>query len=109
MAKEIDKGSYRLQHLLYQTRPGFWVTAVLFIPKALPSQSKTGAVVFVSGHTPDAFRSNATSDDDYQIVQLNLVARGFVVLSFDPIGQVCSSKLAAKVAADMLSLILLTL
>eukprot|EP01047_Picozoa_sp_COSAG01_P104373 COSAG01_NODE_33704_length_560_cov_0.783080_1_plen_181_part_10 len=50
----------------------------------------------VSGHTDDGFRSNNLGglkldndppDDDYQVVEINLVARGFVVLAFDPIGQ----------------------
>ena len=50
----------------------------------------------VSGHTSDGFRSNNLGgpllendppDDDYQVVEINLVARGFVVLAFDPIGQ----------------------
>lgn len=30
---------------------------------------------------------NAPADDDYEVVEINLVARGFVVLAFDPIGQ----------------------
>eukprot|EP00041_Stephanoeca_diplocostata_P034177 m.1149001 g.1149001 ORF g.1149001 m.1149001 type:complete len:104 (-) comp24476_c0_seq29:4325-4636(-) len=45
---------------------------------------------------PDGFRSNsmngpvqhnAPAGDDYEVVEINLVARGFVVLAFDPIGQ----------------------
>ena len=55
-----------------------------------------GCAQLVSGHTPDGWRSNnlfgdvknnAPGDDDYEVVQINLVARGFVVLAFDPIGQ----------------------
>ena len=30
---------------------------------------------------------NDPPDDDYQVVEINLVSRGFVVLAFDPIGQ----------------------
>lgn len=31
--------------------------------------------------------SNSSAEDDYQVVQLNLVARGFTVLALDPIGE----------------------
>ena len=32
-------------------------------------------------------RRNSPGEDDYEVVEINLVARGFVVLAFDPIGQ----------------------
>jgi hypothetical protein len=98
VVRTLDRPSYTCELILYETRPNFWVTASLWTPKSLRARPHALApgVLLVSGHTPDGFRSNnlngnktenAPGDDDYEVVQINLVARGFVVLAFDPIGQ----------------------
>jgi hypothetical protein len=104
VVETLTRPTYIVQKILYQTRPGFYVPAALWTPKALkaaaasPSSSvaKAPGILLVSGHTPDGFRSNsmngpvkenAPGDDDYEVVEINLVARGYVVLAFDPIGQ----------------------
>lgn len=66
------------------------MTASIWTPAALKaSGGKAPGVLMVSGHTNDGFRSNNLGgslhdndkpDDDYQVVEINLVARGFVVL-----------------------------
>ena len=63
-------------------------------PTALKkSGGKAPGVLMVSGHPDDGFRSNNLGgpihdndppDDDYEVVEINLVSRGFVVLAFDP-------------------------
>ena len=76
----IEKPGFRVEKIIYESRPGFYVTAALFIPKNLSAPAP--GILFCSGHTEDGFRS-AT----YQTMILNLVHKGFVVLAFDPFGQ----------------------
>ena len=76
----LDRKSFTVEKLLYQSLPGYYVTACLFIPKV--RQEPAPAVIYCSGHAGQAFRSPT-----YQGVILNLVQKGFVVLAFDPIGQ----------------------
>eukprot|EP00041_Stephanoeca_diplocostata_P034184 m.1149850 g.1149850 ORF g.1149850 m.1149850 type:complete len:945 (-) comp24476_c0_seq75:328-3162(-) len=92
----LVRPTYTCQKILYESRPGFYVTGALWVPKNLSGGEVRPGILLVSGHTPDGFRSNsmngpvrqnAPADDDYEVVEINLVARGFVVLAFDPIGQ----------------------
>ncbi len=75
-----DMGDYRIEKVVFQSRPHFFVTAALFVPKRLTS--KAPAVIFASGHIDNAFR-----DPNKQMTCINLVKKGFIVLAFDPIGQ----------------------
>ncbi len=76
----LKKDGYRIEKLVYESMPGLFVTGCLFIPEA--GRGKAPAVLNVIGHNQDSFR-----DELYQIVYLNLVKKGFVVLAIDPIGQ----------------------
>jgi len=80
IVKTINKESYRIEHIIFESRPGFYVTSSLFIPAGLKKGSKAPVVIYVSGHTLDGYRG-------YQHVILNLVKKGFIVFAFDPIGQ----------------------
>lgn len=71
---------YQVEKLLYESLPGYYVTAALFLPENL--KGKAPAIIYASGHTANGFRS-----DTYQHIILNLVKKGFIVLAFDPIGQ----------------------
>jgi hypothetical protein len=75
----IKKPGYRIEKLLFESQPGYFVTACLFLPK---TGFKRPAVLYCSGHSANGFRSEA-----YQTAILNLVLKGFVVLAFDPISQ----------------------
>jgi len=77
----LNKDGYRVENLLYQSQPGFYVTASLFVPAGL--EGKAPAILYCSGHDYDESYRSAT----YQQVILNLVKKGFIVLAFDPIGQ----------------------
>ena len=66
--------------MLFESHPGFYVTAGLFLPKE--RQNPAPAVIYACGHTDLGFRSKT-----YQHVILNLVDKGFIVLAFDPLGQ----------------------
>ncbi|NRB50074.1 MAG: acetylxylan esterase [Saprospiraceae bacterium] len=76
----LNRKSFTVEKLLYQSLPGYYVTACLYLPKE--RQEPAPAVIYCSGHAGQAFRSTT-----YQGVILNLVAKGFIVLAFDPIGQ----------------------
>ncbi|MDX2445066.1 MAG: acetylxylan esterase [Bacteroidales bacterium] len=76
----IKKKDYRVEKVIYEATPGFYVTAALFIPQK--RKGKAPAIIYASGHTSNGFRS-----DTYQHVIINLVKKGFIVLAFDPVGQ----------------------
>lgn len=82
VTRTIDKDGYRVQHILYESRPGFYVTSSLFIPAGLGKGEKAPAVIYCSGHSNSGYRSRT-----YQHVILNLVKKGFIVFAIDPIGQ----------------------
>ena len=76
----VEKATYRIEKVVFESQPGYHVTAALFLPKQCTK--KTPAVLFCSGHSEIAFRS-----ETYQTMVLNLVQKGFIVLAFDPVGQ----------------------
>jgi cephalosporin-C deacetylase-like acetyl esterase len=76
----IKKKDYRIEKVIYESIPGYYVTAALFLPKN--RKGKAPAIIYVSGHSANGFRSEI-----YQHIIINLVKKGFVVLAFDPIGQ----------------------
>ncbi|MBU1821396.1 MAG: acetylxylan esterase [Bacteroidetes bacterium] len=76
----LERDDFRVEKLYFESRPGYYVTAALFLPKNKPG--KLPAILYCSGHSANGFRS-----DVYQHTILNYVKKGFVVLAFDPIGQ----------------------
>ncbi|GAB3275188.1 alpha/beta hydrolase family protein [Larkinella harenae] len=76
----IQRDDFSVEKLYFESRPGYFVTAALFLPKNRPG--KLPAIVYCSGHSLNGFRADA-----YQRIMLNYVKKGFVVLAFDPIGQ----------------------
>jgi len=76
----LERPSFTVEKVIYESLPQFHVTACLFIPKNLTKPAP--AVIYCSGHAREAFRSPT-----YQRVIINLVEKGFIVLAFDPIGQ----------------------
>jgi hypothetical protein len=78
--RTIAKEGFTVEHIIFESRPGFKVTSSLFIPSGL--KEKAPAVVYCSGHGDTGYRSKI-----YQHVIINLVKKGFIVFAFDPIGQ----------------------
>ena len=76
----IECDGYRIEKIIYQSRPDTYVTANLYIPNGITSPR--GAVLFVCGHSEIAKEAAA-----YQNVCRNIVNTGLVVLAQDPIGQ----------------------
>jgi len=76
----LDRDNFRVEKLYFESQPGYFVTAALFIPNNKPE--KLPAILYCSGHSANGFRSHV-----YQHTILNYVKKGFIVLAFDPIGQ----------------------
>ncbi len=76
----IRRESYRIEKLVFESLPGFPVTAALYLPEG--AASRRPGVLFIPGHTMSALRAEYC-----QKQCLNLVHKGFAVLIYDPIGQ----------------------
>lgn len=76
--RTIKKEDFRVEHIIYQSQPGFYVTSSMFIPDKL--RGKAPVVIYCSGHTDNGYRG-------YQTQILNLVKKGFIVFAFDPVDQ----------------------
>ena len=76
----IQKEGYRVEKIIYESLPGYFVTSALFIPDNL--NTKAPAILNPIGHSPLSFRR-----DVYQHTIINLVQKGFIVFAYDPIGQ----------------------
>ena len=76
-----DLEHYTVENIVFESRPKFYVTANLYIPKnvKLPAPG----VVVVMGHAMKEGKNYGL----YQTAQMGLARQGFVVLGYDPIGQ----------------------
>ena len=78
--KVVERDAYKIENILYESRPGFLVSANLYIPKG--RRFPLPGVVGSCGHS-----DNGKAIDTYQSFCQGLARLGYVVLIFDPIGQ----------------------
>jgi cephalosporin-C deacetylase-like acetyl esterase len=76
----FERERYRVEKLLYETRPEEWIGANLYIPKN--GTAPFPGVLFHMGHS-----ANGKAADTYQRCCQGLAQLGFLVLAFDPMGQ----------------------
>jgi len=76
----VERDRYRIENVIFESRPGFLVTANLYIPK--DRRLPLPGVVGTCGHT-----INGKAGDTYQSFAQGLARLGYVCLLFDPIGQ----------------------
>lgn len=76
----LKRDGYRVEKLIFESMPGYYVTAAVFIPDQV--KRKAPAILNAIGHSTKSFRRPL-----YQHVIINLVKKGFVVLTYDQIGQ----------------------
>jgi len=76
----IEKKGYRIENVLFCSRPDFWVTANLYVPT-------TGKGPFPAVLSPCGHYALGKTLPQYQSAYISLVKSGFVVLAYDPIGQ----------------------
>jgi len=76
----VERNAYRIEKIVYESRPGLFITANLYLPKngAAPHPG----VLFQMGHS-----NNGKGAALYQRCCQGLVQLGYVVLAFDPMGQ----------------------
>ena len=79
-AGRLDRQRYTVEKIAYQSRPGEWISANVYVPKT--PTARLPAILFQAGHT-----KNGKAGYAYQCCCQGLVQLGFVVLTFDPIGQ----------------------
>ena len=46
---KVSKEGYTVEHIVYESQPGFYVTSSLFIPDGLKQGSKAPAVIYCLG------------------------------------------------------------
>lgn len=76
----VERDTYRIENVIFDSRPGFPVTANLYIPNGLTEPMP--AVVGTCGHSTDGKAAEA-----YQSFAQGLARQGYVCLICDPIGQ----------------------
>lgn len=76
----IQRDGYRVEKLIYESQPGYYVTSALFIPGNI--KGRAPAILNPIGHSTESFRR-----DIYQHTIINLVKKGFIVLTYDQVGQ----------------------
>lgn len=75
----LDRDQYEIENVIFESRPGFLVTASLYLPK--PRRGRVPAVVGTCGHN-----NEGKAAEPYQSFAQGLVRQGYAVLVFDPIG-----------------------
>ncbi len=76
----IDGDGYTIDKLVYASFPGYFVPALLYRPLKLDGPAP--AVLSPCGHS-----EVGKAAGPYQTLHINLAKRGFVVLTYDPVGQ----------------------
>lgn len=76
----VERDSYRIEKVIFESRPDFLVTANLYVPK--DRKFPLPGVVGSCGHS-----ANGKAAEAYQGFSQGLARQGYVVLIFDPIGQ----------------------
>ncbi len=76
----IHRGDYSIEKVIYESLPGAYVTALLYVPERL--ERRAPGILLVSGHGREA-----KGFPEYPRVCHDLVTNGFVVLAADPTGQ----------------------
>ena len=80
VTKVVERDAYKIENVLFESRPGFLVSANLYIPKG--RSFPLPGVVASCGHS-----DNGKAIETYQSFCQGLARLGYVVLIFDPIGQ----------------------
>ena len=76
----VERDRYNIEKVVFESRPGFLVTANLYLPKG--RRGPAPGVVGTCGHS-----NNGKAGETYQSFAQGLARLGYVCLLFDPIGQ----------------------
>jgi hypothetical protein len=78
IAGTITAKGFHIEKLIYQSLPGFYVTALVYVPEN--GDKVHPAILVPAGHA-------ANGKDHYQALCQRLALRGYLVISWDPVGQ----------------------
>ena len=76
----IHRQSFKVEKIIFQSRPNFLVTGILYVPKG--RRFPQPGILFPCGH-----KEEGKAGDTYQMACIGLVERGYVVFCYDPLGQ----------------------
>ncbi len=76
----VERDAYRIEKVIFESRPGFPVTANLYLPTGTTSPAP--GIVGTCGHS-----SEGKAGESYQSFAQGLARLGYVCLIYDPIGQ----------------------
>jgi cephalosporin-C deacetylase-like acetyl esterase len=76
----LDRDGYRIEKIVFESQPRFYVTANLYLPKT--GRAPYPAVLFPLGH-----EAGAKAHVTWQYLLVTLAKRGYVCLAWDPVGQ----------------------
>ncbi len=77
---ETQADGFRIRKVIFESQPNFFVTALLYVPDGASVGGKRAAILMSPGHAPSGKAGDAP-------VAAIFARNGFVVLSYDPIGQ----------------------
>jgi len=76
----LDRGDYKIEKIIFESQPHFYVTANLYLPKT--GQPPYPAILYPLGHEQGAKAHSA-----WQIMLGSLATKGYVALAWDTLGQ----------------------
>ena len=76
----LDRTGYRIEKIVFESQPGLFVTANLYLPAT--GKAPYPAVLVSLGH-----ERNGKVNEDWQTLLVNLARRGYAGFAWDPIGQ----------------------
>ncbi len=76
----ISADGYHIEKLIFESLPGIYVSALVYIPDDHDANKKHPAILVAAGHAPNG-------KAHYQALCQRLVLRGYVVIAWDPVGQ----------------------
>jgi cephalosporin-C deacetylase-like acetyl esterase len=76
----LDRDGYKIEKVIFESQPNFFVTANLYLPKT--GSPPYPGILFPLGHEAGAKAHHA-----WQRLLVTFAHNGFVVLTYDPIGQ----------------------
>src|SRR5262249_2090646 len=76
----LDRDGYKIEKVIFESQPKFFVTANLYLPKT--GSPPYPGILFPLGH-----ESGSKAHHAWQRLLVTFAKNGFVVLTYDPIGQ----------------------
>jgi dienelactone hydrolase len=80
ITKRIDKGDYIIENIIYESRPNYYISGNLYLPKNI--SGRRPAHLNVIGHAADG-----KANERYQRMSIAQAKNGFVVFTIDQLGQ----------------------